>query len=387
MKILENKIPEGWQKGSLGDFIIDIKDGGTPSRCKAEYFGGNIPWVIVKDIKPLIKNTKESLSELGLKNSSAKLFPAGSIILSFGATIGEVGITAIPVATKQGVAGILLDENKIETKYLYFLLQSFKKYLNQIATGSTIKEVRPTVIKKISVLMPPITEQKKIANILSSVDEEIKKADEIILQTEKIKNGLMQDLFARGIGHKKFKKTKIGEIPEEWENLKLNDVFKLTSGKGLSKKNFVKGKFPVYGGNGISGTHSDYFLEDSNIIIGRVGEYCGAVHLTAPKSWVTDNALYISRFKREVVQLFLFYLLSWLNLNQYAKIGGQPSISQDTVGFIDVGFPRLEEQKKIAETLSTIDEEMSANKNFKVKLTQLKKGLMQDLLSGKVRVK
>lgn len=269
----------------------------------------------------------------------------------------------------------------------YYLTHYKKKELSGFAQGITIIHLYGKDFKQLEVCIPKsVTEQQKIAEILGTVDEDIAKTQEVIETTEKLKRGLMKQLFMRGIDHTKFKKTKLGEIPEEWEIIHLSKLFKLSSGKGLSKSKFIPGKFSVYGGNGISGVHNEYLLKKPTIIIGRVGEYCGVIHLTKSYSWVTDNALYIEKYLRDIEQNYLYYLLYFINLNQYAKVGGQPSISQDTVGAIQTGLPNKGEQKEIAAILSAVDEKISINKKLKNKLTLLKKGLMQDLLSGKVRV-
>ena len=129
--------------------------------------------------------------------------------------------------------------------------------------------------------------------------------------------------------------------------VQLENVFKLSSGRGLTQSNMKEGIYPVYGGNGKVGTHSEYFLEEPNIIIGRVGAYCGAVHITEPKSWITDNALYITEYKQEIDQHYLAKALTQLNLNRFAKVGGQPSISQTTVYECKIPLPPIAIQKEI----------------------------------------
>ena len=101
-----------------------------------------------------------------------------------------------------------------------------------------------------------------------------------------------------------------------WEEKKLGEVFKLTSGKFLPKRKLINGKHKVYGGNGITALHNDYFIEDETIVIGRVGEYCGATHIVDKKSWVTDNGLYCKEFFLDVNLGFLKSILTNMNLNQ-----------------------------------------------------------------------
>jgi type I restriction enzyme S subunit len=139
--------PEGWESRRVGELIINIGDGGTPRRDNPSYFGGDIPWVVIQDIKPLITVTKNSLTKEGLDACSAKLWPKNAVILSTGATIGEVGIAGVPLATKQGITGMVCKEYVIP-KFLYYLLQQKKQYLQTLAQGSTIREVRPPILEK-----------------------------------------------------------------------------------------------------------------------------------------------------------------------------------------------------------------------------------------------
>jgi len=170
-----------WPVVKLGDVVIDIKDGGTPSRTKEEYFGGNINWCVVKDIKSEIWKTEETLTELGVKHSSAKVWPIDTIIISLGATIGNVGIAKVPIATKQGLSGIIVDKNKILPKFLFYVLRSKKEFIQSLATGVTIKEVRPPKLKELfSFPLPPIDVQKEIVAELDGYQKIINGAKQII---------------------------------------------------------------------------------------------------------------------------------------------------------------------------------------------------------------
>ncbi len=153
-------------------------------------------------------------------------------------------------------------------------------------------------------------------------------------------------------------------IDPDWLMVQLGDVFKLSSGRGLTQKNMKEGRYPVYGGNGKTGTHSEYFLDTATIVIGRVGAYCGAVHITEPKAWITDNALYITKFKQEIDLRYLAQVLAQLNLNQFAKVGGQPSISQTTVYERAIALPSLTTQKAIVAEIEAEQALVAANREL-----------------------
>jgi restriction endonuclease S subunit len=153
-------------------------------------------------------------------------------------------------------------------------------------------------------------------------------------------------------------------IDPDWPMVELGEVIKLSSGRGLTQSQMNEGPYLVYGGNGQNGMHADYFVESPNIAIGRVGAYCGAVHLTAPKSWITDNALYVTEYKQEIDRTYLVQVLLQLNLNQFAKVGGQPSISQTTVYERAIPLPPLATQQQIVAEIEAEQALVNANREL-----------------------
>ena len=163
----QNKNLPNWKSTQLGDVILDIKDGGTPPRKNPDNFGGDVNWCVVKDIKPEIWGTRETLTPKGLQNCSAKVWPSDSVIISLGATIGNVGIARIPLATKQGLSGIIVDSKKILSKFLYYILLDNSEFIRSIASGTTFKEVRPPKLRtELRFPLPPLAEQKRIVDLL-----------------------------------------------------------------------------------------------------------------------------------------------------------------------------------------------------------------------------
>ena len=135
----------------------------------------------------------------------------------------------------------------------------------------------------------------------------------------------------------------------------IAEAFKIKSGKQLSQKNYKHGNCAVYGGNGINGYHNEYTYEEPKIIIGRVGAYCGNIHRTQPKSWITDNALIIERAFVDYDEGYLIYLLNYLKLNRWASQSGQPLISFGRIKDIQIPLPPLPIQRRIAAILDQAD--------------------------------
>jgi len=153
--------------------------------------------------------------------------------------------------------------------------------------------------------------------------------------------------------------------------VKLGDCLSLSSGKFLPTKNRVTGDFNVYGGNGITGKHNEYFIYEPTVVIGRVGEYCGSVYLTEENVWVTDNALYVTKFLKIIDRKYICYALNAKNLNSYANKSGQPSISQSAILNIEIALPPLDIQKQIAKTLDTTAELLAMRKQQLAELDNL----------------
>ncbi|MBK9680363.1 MAG: restriction endonuclease subunit S [Saprospiraceae bacterium] len=187
---------------------------------------------------------------------------------------------------------------------------------------------------------------------------------------------------------KAFYKT---EIPSDWEFIPLGEVFKLTSGKKkpneLIDEPIDENMYPVFGGNGIMGFASEFNSEGENILIGRVGEYCGITRFVDEKCWITDNALYTREFLKVVDAKYLAYKLQMEDLSRLRNKGGQPLISQGPIGIHKVSLPKsLPEQKAIARVLSTADAAIHTTEKLIAQKELRKKWLMQQLLTGKKRL-
>ena len=244
-----------------------------------------------------------------------------------------------------------------------------------------------------SFALPPHREQRKIAAILSSVDDAIEKTQAVIDQVQVVKRGLMQELLTRGMPgrHKRFKQTEIGEIPEEWEVVRLGELFRLTSGKSiavrsLDEKSSIENPYPVFGGNGVAGFNSSLNAEPPLLVIGRVGEYCGIVHCPDQPCWVSDNALYTRNWLRAVNVTFLHRLLQFVNLAKLRNKSGQPLVTQGPIHDLTVPLAPLSEQNEMAEVLGQFEARLRVEEQKLESLQDTKHALMSVLLTGEIRV-
>jgi type I restriction enzyme S subunit len=263
------------------------------------------------------------------------------------------------------------------------------------------------------IVVPLLPEQKKIAEVLSTVDSEIEKVDKIIIQTEKLKSGLMTQLFTKGIDHKKFKKTKIGIVPDSWEIVRFEKIFATSVKNGLSRPTKVRGqgikminmgelfKYPKISNQNMervpfSEKESDFLLIAGDILFARqslVREGAGksAIFMGADEPTTYEGHIIRVRLNKMIaLPDFYFY---FLNSNVGRKIieglvtqTAAAGIRGSELSKIFIPFPKKEEQERMVKVLLLIDEKLATSRILKQKLSRLKKGLMSDLLSGKVRV-
>jgi len=157
--------------------IGEIISGGTPPTKIKEYWSGDIPWITPKDLSKLktkyITHGERNITKQGLDNSSAKLIPKNTILLSSRAPIGYIAIAKNTLTTNQGFKSLFCDETKCYYEYFYYWLNCNINYIIHRANGSTFKEISAKTFKKIEIDLPDLVIQKKIANILKKIDEEI----------------------------------------------------------------------------------------------------------------------------------------------------------------------------------------------------------------------
>ena len=251
-----------------------------------------------------------------------------------------------------GFMGVIrtLNNEILNSKYLFLNLKNskFNEYLRIQISGVNINNLNSKILYEFQIPLPPLEVQQEIVAEIEGYQKIIDGCKQVIdAWKPDVETYLDEELKTYLAEHPE----KQEELAEGWPMVKLGEVFKLTSGKFLPQKEQVEGDYLVYGGNGISGKHNKYFLEKPTLIIGRVGEYCGSVHITMPKSWVTDNALLVSEYFINVEQRYLLFVLTNLEINKYAKRGGQPSVSQSTIYSLSIPLPPLEVQQRIVDKI------------------------------------
>ncbi|MGR3309285.1 MAG: restriction endonuclease subunit S [Candidatus Brocadiales bacterium] len=291
-------------------------------------------------------------------------------------------------------------------KYLFRLFQSnkFRAYFEISSDGVTRFGLDKYSILNVEIRVPPLNEQKNIADFLdlktTQIDALIEKKRKKIELLKEQRAVIINHAVTKGLDPNAPMKDSgiewLGKIPEHWVMVRIGNIFKLTSGKTRPKilKTCINGeyKFPVYGGNGIMGFSRDFLIESNTVVLGRVGEYCGSVHVTKSKSWISDNALFINKMLMSDFSIsFLALALRSVDLNKFKNETGQPLITHEIVYNQKIPLFPLTEQKEIAEYLEgktqQIDTLIEKEEKFIKLLQEYRTALISEVVTGKIDVR
>jgi len=389
-----------WEKLKVAD-VCRTMSGGTPSRQKPEYYEkGSIPWVKTGELnKKYITDTDEKLTKIAIQKSSAKIIPENTVLMAmYGATIGKTSILKVEAATNQACCAFIPNPDKLNAEFLYYSLIEMKEDIIKLGSGAAQPNISQQIIKEIQILIPPIDEQQKITEILSSIDEAIEKTEAIIKQTETVKKGLMQQLLTKGIGHTEFKETEIGKIPTSWVTMQIQDCSEILDSKRvpLSKKvrEGKKGPYPYYGATGIVDTINEYIFDHDIVLIGEDGDHFkkykdwSMTNLVRGKSWVNNHAHVLNAKEHLTINEWIFRYFEHRDLSPYLSIQGATrlKLTQQNLKQMLIALPPIEEQKRICAIINSVVAKLESEKKALVKYQSLKKGLMHVLLTGEIRV-
>jgi len=407
--------PEDWEVIKLGEASKEMYYGIT---AKAVDYDSGLKMLRTTDIKNYTANWDNvPFCEITEKRKDYKkyLIKRGDLIVARAGTVG------VSVLAERDFDNVIFGSYLIKVKLKDKLFPKFVHYFFQTdfywrhisrAQGSTLKNINLPILKSIPLPIPPLPEQWGIAQILSTIDNAIQKSDELIAKIERLKKGLMQELLTKGIGHTKFKKTEIGKIPEEWKVARLKEVINeakpgFASGK-RDKKGIIQLRMNNITTDGrvildeylkvpIPKNIENYLLKPGDILfnntnsvdlIGKTAIFRGECGFCTYSNHITRI-----RVKEGVVipEWIMYYFIKLWSGRYFRRICvrhvGQAGIRKDSLLNTRIPLPSPDEQKKIAKILSTVDKWLELEHKRKEKLERLKKGLMNELLTGKIRVK
>ncbi|RGG58694.1 restriction endonuclease subunit S [Ruminococcus sp. AF19-15] len=412
------EIPDSWEWVRFSNLVNFSMGKTPPRKETEYWENPIYPWVSIADMPAdgTVLSTKEKVNQYAADNTfKSGISPIGTLIMSFKLTVGKVSILGIDAYHNEAIISIFpfVDDDRIVTSYLFKVLPLIAQNgdTKTAIKGATLNS---DSLSNLLIPLPPLTEQKRIVNRIVELEPYVSAYD--IAEThltalnttfpEALKKSILQEavqgklvpqnpddepasvLLERIRAEKqaliktgKIKKDKHEsaiitrdkipyeiidgkerciadevpfEIPDSWCWCRLGSIIQIESGKGLTSKQMIEGSIPVYGGNGITGYHNASLVHKETVVIGRVGYYCGSVHITEKEAWVTDNAFITTYPENSIYREYLVYTLRYMNLGQNNNATAQPVVSGKKIYPMLFPLPPLAEQHRIVAKIEEI---------------------------------
>ncbi|HCL14500.1 MAG TPA: hypothetical protein DIC61_04595 [Pseudomonas sp.] len=392
-------IPEDWSCRVLGEFCVAYA-GGTPATSIRDYYGGDIPWITSSDLNQgNIESVSGRITPLGLENSSAKMVNPNSLLIAlYGATAGTTAITRISGAINQAVLAIIPKSGS--TTFIYQYLRLKKDWLIKTFTQGGQPNLSGEIIKSLIIPFPDESEQSSIASALSEMDSLISGLDQLIAKKRDIQQAAMQKLLTG--------QRRLPGFSGEWEVKKLGDlVARITNGCVYTSDE--KTGVPITRIETISDGNinwervgyakpcpeiESYKIQYGDILYSHINsiDHIGKVaRYSDSKSLYHGMNLILLRPASGVDSDFLFRLLGSERIRRIARVLAKQAVSQASINTkelreLDLTIPSFDEQTAIAAILSDMDTELAALEARRDKARQVKQGMRQELLTGKIRL-
>ncbi len=395
-----------WQRVTLAE-LGEISGGGTPPTKVAAYWGGDIPWLTPSEVARnqglFIGATERRITEDGLANSAARLLPVGTVMMTSRATIGEVVVNAVPMATNQGFINIVCDVEKVDSQFMAYWIRQNKQVFIDRAHGVTFREITKANFKSIPVTLPPLSEQRAIARTLRVVEHTIQaRRREVALERER-KAALMQHLFTCGTRNEPRKQTEIGEMPQSWQVVPFSQLVdiaqgqvdprvepyasmlhvgpdnieprtgRLVSPKTACELNLISGK---------------YLFGTQHVLYSKIRPYLVKAALPTFEGICSADMYPLLPRPQRLVREFLFqYLLTEQFTRNAAAVQdrtGIPKINRNQLAAIPLPEPSIPEQREIVDLLTACDAKVVVLEREIAVLEELFRAMLEELMTGRL---
>lgn len=393
------KIPEGWSVKKLSD-VSTFCGGSTPSRDHPEYFNGNIPWIKTTDLNnSVLYKTEENITSLGLNNSSCKIIKSGAVCVAMYGGFNQIGRTCllgIDATINQALTAIIPNEKLLNFYLLLYLNNNVRAWKSYAGSSRKDPNITKKDIESFKIIVPPLAEQEKIAEILGTWDEAIEKLSSLIEQKKLLKKGLMQKLLTGKTRLSTFtqpwKEVKLGAVLEAIsrrnKNLNISRVLSVTNSRGfiLPEEQFSRGVASEDLSNYKVVKNGEFAYNPSRLNVGSIDR------LDNFTDGVLSPMYVIFKCNEKLSSNYMKHWITTTEFNTKVRNSAQGSV-RETVDFktlssIKINLPSdISEQQAIADVLSTADDEIDLLNKKLILFKEQKKGLMQQLLTGQVRVK
>ena len=412
-----------WKEYKLGDLCKRVTSGGTPNTRKSEYYGGNIAWLKTQEVNfNRIYFTETSITDEGLKNSSAKWIPEDSVIVAmYGATAGRVAINKIPLTTNQACCNLVVDNEKADYRFIYYNLLSRFASIANMAVGGAQQNLNAGMIKDLSIHLPDLSTQTAIAEILSSLDDKIELNNQINKNLEALAQALFKQWFVdfefpneNGQPYKssggEMVESELGMIPKGWRVDTIKSIGRVITGKTPSNIN------PEYFGDSIPFiTPSDYknyfkvivnaerylselglnqfkkiLLPVNSLLVTCIGSDMGKVAVNKVECISNQqiNSIVFDTDSHVSCEYMYYFLTNIYDLLRNLATGGStmPIVNKTEFEGIKITIPDVRRVTEFTHFIKSIDANIESNTVEKFNLHNLRDELLPKLISGKLEI-
>jgi|AntDeeMinimDraft_4_1070355.scaffolds.fasta_scaffold02981_4 type I restriction enzyme S subunit len=369
--------PEIIELGAVTQWL----SGGTPSRSIQDYWNGAIPWISATTLRKIDIFESDQCVTPEAVSSGSKMAPIDSTLLLVrgSALHNEIraGIVCKPVCFNQDVKA-LIPSKRVYPRYItYSLLGRESELLKLVSSaGNTAGVLDTKLVQAFKIWLPDLNEQRAIATALSDVDALLEGLDRLIAKKRDLKQAAMQQLLTG--------QTRLPGFEGEWEFKSLREVLEVRHGRSQHDVVVLDGKYPIWATGGEIGRTDIPLHEKPSVLIGRKGTIDAPRYAERP-FWTVDTLFY-TEILGENSAKYLFYRFCMIPWKNYNEASGVPSLNAKTIESIELKLPSSDEQKAIAVALSDMDAEIEAVEQRRAKTAALKQAMMQELLTGRVRL-
>lgn len=362
-----------WKECTIAD-LGEVVGGATPSTKKPEnYENGDISWITPKDLSTFngrfITRGERNITEIGLNSCSTRLLPLNSVLFSSRAPIGYVAIAAKEMCTNQGFKSVIPNSDT-DYMFLYYLLKFNKGNIENMGSGTTFKEVSGNTMKSIKVYIPvDIEEQRKIASILSALDDKIELNNRINENLESQAQAIYQSMF-------------ISTHHETDRMGLLSELITVKYGKDHKKLN--DGIYPVYGSGGIMRYVEKPIYEKESVLIPRKGSLNNVMYVDEP-FWSVDTMFY-TEMKMPNAAKYVFHFVKSKDLASLNAGSAVPSMTTDILNSMEVRIPSMERLAEFEELVAPLYRTIKGNICQSASLASLRDTLLPKLMNGEIDV-
>lgn len=381
------RIPEDWDIGTFADFLITFSAGATPYRGIPDNFVGTIPWISSGELNYCeIENTREHISSDAQKNTHLTLHKPGTFLIAItgleaAGTRGRCAFVKTPATTNQSCLAIN-STDKMTVKYLFWFYRQWSDFLAfNFSQGSKQQSFTAEIVKRLPLYAPKYKEQEKIAEALSDVDKLIRELDTLIEKKRAVMQGTMQELLT---AHRR-----LPGFVHPWRNTLVEKCCKITTGESNTRDQIESGIYPFYIRSATVMRSNSYIFDCEGVITIGDGQIGKVFHYVNGKFDLHQRCYLMYDFDNIDVKFF-YFLFSFFFYNRVIALSAKAtvdSVRRNMIAKMKINIPStMQEQKAIANILSDMNDGIEAIEAKRDKYIAVRQGMMQQLLTGKIRL-